>query len=135
MSKNSLRAFADRIAESDRITTQDVQELQRDVLADGITCREEAEILLSLDRSAADPAFADYLVGAIVDFAVWGARPTGYVDAETARWLAETLVACGDLGKRVAFEIVKESHQVDEILLAFAIRGSRTHIAKEALAA
>jgi hypothetical protein len=28
----------------------------------------------------------------MVDFVVWGSRPTGYVDVETAHWLGRTLV-------------------------------------------
>jgi hypothetical protein len=60
-------------------------------------------------------------VRAVVDFAVWGARPTGYVDQDTARWLVATL-SCGEgpsaAASRIAFEIVKEAEQVDEALLA-----------------
>jgi hypothetical protein len=130
MIKNSLRAFADGVLESKRIARQDVQKLRRDILAEGITSREEADTLIALERAvpAADAVFADYLVGAIVDFAVWGARPTGYVDQDTARWLVASL-SCGagpsETARRIAFEIVKEAEQVDEVLLAFVMRGSR----------
>ena len=51
--------------------------LQRDILPDGISSREEAEILLALDRTSgrADPSLADWLVAMMVDFVVWGTRP------------------------------------------------------------
>ena len=107
-----------------------MRQLQRDILEDGITSREEADTLIALVRAvpAADPAFADDLVAAIVDFAGWGARPTGYVDQDTARWLAATL-SCGEGPTRtaacIAFAIVTEAEQVDEALLAFAMRGQQ----------
>ena len=129
MIKNSLRAFVDAAVEHKRVTKQEVRKLQRYILEDGISSREEADTLIALERAVpADPAFAEYLVAAVVAFAVWGARPTGYVDEDTARWLVATL-ACGDgptqAARRIAFEIVKEAEQVDEALLAFVMRGSR----------
>ena len=129
MIKNSLRAFVETIVENKRITKKDVRKLQRYLLEDGIASREEADTLIALERAVpADPNFAEYLVRAVVDFAVWGARPTGYVDQDTARWLVATL-SCGEgpsaAASRIAFEIVKEAEQVDEALLAFAMRGSR----------
>jgi hypothetical protein len=129
MIKNSLRAFADAAVENKRITKQDVRKLQRYILGDGISSREEADTLIALEGAVpVDPAFADYLVGAVVDFAVWGARPTGYIDQDTARWLVATL-SCGqgptETAVRIAFEVVKEAEQVDEAILAFAMRGSR----------
>lgn len=130
MIKHSLLIFADRAVENGSISAKDVNELQRIVLADGITCREEADTLIALDRAVpgADPAFADFLVAQIVDFAVWTSRPTGYVDQDTARWLVASL-GCGsgpsENARRIAFEVVKEAEQVDEVLLAFAMRGTK----------
>ena len=69
-----------------RIAAEDVQTLCRNVLPDGLTCRDEADMLIALDRVAtSDAAFGDYLVASVLDFAVWGERPTGYIDAEIAR--------------------------------------------------
>jgi hypothetical protein len=130
MIKNSLRAFVERALENKRIAQGDVRKLRRDILPDGIVSREEADTLIVLERaiSDCDAAFGDYLVTAVVDFAVWGARPTGYVDRDTARWLATTL-SCGEgptgTATRIAFEVVKEAEEVDEALLSFALRGSR----------
>jgi hypothetical protein len=129
MIKKTLRAFADAVVEHKRITLKDVRKLRRYILEDGIASREEADTLIALERAVpAEPAFAEYLVGAVVDFAVWGARPTGYVDQDTARWLVATL-SCGEgpteTARHIAFEIVREAEQVDEALLAFAMRGSR----------
>lgn len=130
MIKHSLLIFADKAVESGSLSAKDVGELQRLVLPDGITCREEADTLIALDRAVpgADPAFAEFLVAELVDFAVWTSRPTGYVDQDTARWLVASL-GCGsgptENARRIAFEVVKEAEQVDEALLAFAMRGAK----------
>jgi hypothetical protein len=46
----SLRDFDAKVRLRSRITYGDVQRLKRDVLPDGIESREEAELLLNLDR-------------------------------------------------------------------------------------
>src|SRR6185369_14207759 len=93
MINSSLQAFASNVQKAGRISFGDVQRLQRDILPDGISSRAEAELLLTLDQSVsrADRAFADWLVAMMVDFVVWGMRPTGTVDAETAAWLTPIL--------------------------------------------
>jgi hypothetical protein len=127
MIKTSLHSFAERIVDARAITAEDVKLLQRAILEDGICTREEGDVLIALDRvsRASDPSWEAVLVAAVVDFAVWGSRPTGYVDQDTARWLAASL-ACGvgptDTARRIAFEIVKEAQSVDDALLAFAMR-------------
>jgi hypothetical protein len=126
----TLRVFIDRVLENNRITAENVQQLQRAVLRDGVTTREEADVLVALDRAIAeaDPFWADFLVASIVDFVVWTSRPTGFVSHDDAIWLATTL-SCGggptEHAKRIAFEVIREAEQVDEALLAFAMRGSR----------
>ena len=93
MINSSLQAFANKVQAAGRISLGDVQRLQRDILPDGISSREEAELLLTLDQTVGrtDRAFADWLVAMMVDFVVWGMRPTGTIDAETAAWLAPFL--------------------------------------------
>ena len=58
MSKVSLSEFVSRLRQKGGISFGDVQRLQRDVLPDGIGAREEAELLIELDRhvSRADDA-------------------------------------------------------------------------------
>jgi hypothetical protein len=130
MIKNSLRAFVNRALEHKRISSEDVKELRRDILCDGLICREETDALIALDRAAvpADGSWAEFLVEAVVEFAVWTSRPTGTVDRDTASWLAATLGA-GDgptaNAARIAFEIVREAETVDETLLAFVMRGAK----------
>ncbi|WP_298955145.1 hypothetical protein [uncultured Methylobacterium sp.] len=126
MIQASLQNFCNRIVAKGAISRDDVNELSRELLPDGLICREEADMLLGLDRAvaAADPAFGDFLTAAVVDFAVWGERPTGRITAETARWLSASL-ACGRgptaLGARIAQEVVREAQSTDPVLVAFAL--------------
>ena len=119
MNKVSLSEFASRIRFKKRIGLADVQRLQRDILLDGIGCREEVEVLVALDRAVAcaDPAWSAFLVAAFVEFVVWAERPTGMVKADTARWLAATLA--GDqasptiTARLIAREIIEEAHALE----------------------
>src|SRR4051794_34362451 len=92
MINSSLQTFINKVQAAGRISFGDVKQLQRDILPDGISSREEAELLLTLAQTVgrADCAFGDWLVAMTVDFVVWGLRPT--VDAETAAWLTPFLV-------------------------------------------
>lgn len=117
----SLRTFAAEVSTSGHISFSDVKKLRHDILPDGIGSREEAKLLLTLDRGVrrADRSFADWLVAALVDFVVWGARPTGYVDAETACWLAPLLRHGGTrVSRLLAQELIREAQSVDEALLS-----------------
>jgi hypothetical protein len=127
MIKTSLHAFVDSVLERKTITLNDVQMLCREVLPDGLTSREDADVLIALDRAVphADLAWAEYLVGAVVEFVVWASRPTGYISCDEARWLVTSL-GCGTgptrTALRIAYEVVKEAQEVDEALVAFALR-------------
>src|SRR3954454_14671220 len=130
MINSSLHNFCDRIVAVGRITTADVRILSRELLPEGITSRDEADMLIAVERvvTHAGTAFADMLVAAIVDFSVWGERPTGYVDRETARWLAAS-IGNGNgptpVGVRIAVEVVREAQSSDEALVAFALAVNR----------
>jgi hypothetical protein len=121
MINNSLQAFAANARQAGCISFGDVKQLQCDILPDGISSREEAELLLTLDQTVGrtDRTFADWLVAMMVDFVVWGMRPTGIVDANTAAWLAPflsgseaTIVTC-----RLVQELTREAEHLDPALL------------------
>src|SRR5215203_3994517 len=63
----ALRAFVNRVVEDKRISGQDVKELRRDILGGGLICREEADMLLALDRivTPADGSWAEFLIAAV----------------------------------------------------------------------
>ena len=94
MVNSSLQTFINKVQAAGRISFGDVHRLQRGILPDGISAREEAELLLTLAQTVgrADRAFGDWFVAMMVDFVVLGRHPTGTVDAETATWLAPFLV-------------------------------------------
>ena len=123
-----LRDFVSKAVEHDRILFGDLRRLQRDILPARITTRDEAEALIALDRvRRADRAWREYLVVTIRDFVVWGSSPAGRIDRPKAEWLVAALTrhASTKTARATAREIVREAHQVDQVLLAFA-RGPRT---------
>jgi hypothetical protein len=120
MTSKALREFVSKATERSRINFGDVRRLQRSILPDGVMSREEADLLLALDRSVvkADRTWTDYLVATIVDFVVWVERPTGFVDDDTALWLAETLSSGGALtrtARLIAREIAREVQGGDSV--------------------
>lgn len=126
----SLQDFCNHAVAAGTITVADVQALLRDVLPDGVAHRDEADMLIALDRAvpAADPAFADALVALVVDFTVWGERPSGYVDGSVAAWLAASLAGITgptNAGARIAMEIVREAQGSAEALMVFALEANR----------
>ena len=136
MIKVQLRDYIDRVIAAKHIHAEDVRDLQRNVLEDGLTSRVEAEALLALDRSLPKhESWGDALVALMLDFAVWGSRPTGKVTAQDARWL----VAILDIGTptetalRIAQAILDEADEVDEALVSFILRAR--HRAPQVLAA
>lgn len=123
MSNEKLQEFATKTMNKGRISFGDVCRLQRDILPDGVASRGEVELLLSLDRTIAraDRAWAEWLVPAVVDFVVWGERPTGLVEADAATWLTNALGSAPTKAARlIAREIAREAERVDERVVAFA---------------
>ncbi|HEX8418362.1 MAG TPA: hypothetical protein VF641_12255 [Methylobacterium sp.] len=129
MNNESLQRFCNRVVEAGCITRADARQLGRSILRDGLACRDEADMLIALERAVPeiDPGFRDLLAGLIVDFAVWGERPTGYVDRDVAGWLAASLGGRSGptpLGARIAREVIQAAESSDEALLAFALSAS-----------
>ncbi|WP_375464511.1 hypothetical protein [uncultured Methylobacterium sp.] len=130
MSNVSLQDFCNHAVTAGSITCGDVRTLMRDVVPDGLVHRDEADMLMALERAvpAADPAFGDFVVAAVVDFAVWGERPSGYVDREVAAWLAASIAGRAGptpVGARIAMEIVREAESSAEALMVFALEANR----------
>jgi hypothetical protein len=125
MSKVSLSEFASKVRAKNRISFGDVQRLQRNVLSDGIGSREEAELLIDLDRNIArtDRAWQRWLVVTVVDFVVWTERPTGILNENTVSWLAGILIANAGprltkTGRLIAREIAEEAQAFENDALA-----------------
>jgi hypothetical protein len=125
MSKISLSEYVGKLRQKGRISFGDVQRLQRDVLPNGIGAREEAELLIDLDRHVcrADDAWSGFLIATLVEFVVWTERPTGVLNEDTARWLVATLRANGTgpltkTARLVAREIAEEACAFENDTLA-----------------
>ena len=128
MGQASLQDFVNTVAATGRITFGDVRRLNRSILPDGPMERAEVEALLGLDAAVArtDASWGDWLVQAVVDFAVWGERPTGTVEGEAARWLVGALSCHGPMtkaAKRIAREIEREAELADAAIAALADAG------------
>ncbi|MGU3662836.1 hypothetical protein ACLBX9_01405 [Methylobacterium sp. A49B] len=129
MTMISVQQFCNHAVSTGTISDEDLLVLKREVLPDGLLTREDADLLIALERAViGTDAFADYLVAAVVDFAVWGTRPTGYIDRDVAAWLAASLSGRdgpSPVGARIAMEIVREAQGSAESLVAFAMEANR----------
>jgi hypothetical protein len=116
-----LRQIAAEIEARGRICFADVRRLERDILPDGVSSREEAEVLIALDRVAgrADRSWAEWFVAAMVDFVVWSERPTGVVNEEAAQWLSDALDVPTPTrnARRLVNAIVAEAERCHESLV------------------
>ena len=126
MSKTSLQSFTERALANGRIGFGDVRRLQRDVLPDGISSREEADLLIALDRDIVrqDRAWVEGLVAALVDYVVWGERPIGHITADKATWVTAALDGGGKATRNarlIAREIVREAQSSHASLVAFSV--------------
>jgi len=112
-----LREFASKALEAKRIRFADLRRLQRDVLPCRITNRVEAEVLLALDGTVdrADRDWTDYVVPAVVEFAIWGLEPVGRIDQDKAVWLAEAAsTARPKSAAAIMREVRRHAPQIDE---------------------
>jgi hypothetical protein len=118
MSRMSLHDFVARVLADDRILFADLKRLQRDILPERITSREEAEILLFLDSviHRADREWTAYLTATIRDFAVWKLEPAGTLDRGKAAWISAALASAdpGKTARAILREIVHEARSIDD---------------------
>ncbi|MBV9077274.1 MAG: hypothetical protein JO048_07300 [Methylobacteriaceae bacterium] len=125
----ALGTFVDRLIEAGEIGAADVARLAS-LLPAGIGARQEADILIALDKAVAakDPAWDAFLVPALVDFVLRSSRPHGRVDRATAEWLTTSL-GCGagpsDNALAVAFAVVRRSELCHEVLVSSVMGWAR----------
>ncbi len=108
------RSIALAILEKEALSSDDVVALRGYIFETGIASREEAEMLMAVDRtpSAATAGWAAFFIEAVTDFVVWQSRPTGRVTESDLDWLMACL---GDKptgnGMALLFNIVREAHE------------------------
>ena len=121
-----LSLFAQKVSASNRLLFADLRRLRRDVLPNGITTREEAEVLVGLDHiSRVDATWPAYLAEAMAAFILSVAEPPD-LDPMSTAWLVTVLSAPEP---RTAAAIVRtlerEGYQLSEDLAAFTRRAGR----------
>jgi hypothetical protein len=114
-------------AQGKTINTADVIALLREVYADGIGTREEAEELIAFDRSlgGAEVGWTEFFAATVADHVVQRQEPAGVVCDEKATWLIRAL----SRGRRLATEggfgaimrALDISREVSPLLAAYAI--------------
>lgn len=129
---SSLEHFATKAMERSRITFGDVCRLRRDILPGGVAFRDEAELLIRIDRRVgrADGAWTDWLSRTIGEFVAWSERQSGSVAGETARWLTEELTREGPLtrvGHRLMREIRLDGEPLDDCAVGLADLTATAH--------
>jgi hypothetical protein len=140
MVDHTFHDFVEHVISAKIITADDVRLLKRDLLPHGITTREEADILISLDRAiaASCPDWAEYLIASVVDFVVWSSRPTARIDHEKSRWLLASLragIGPTENAVRIAYECVREADFIDESMSVFLMNASRERSRRQAISA
>ena len=115
MDNSKLLDFVTITVLHNRITFGDVRRLQRDYLPHGLASREQVEMLLHLDGviDRADRAWADWLVAAVFDFAVFSERSVDAVESGTCDWLLDHLAAL-DISTKVTRRLERDLHQALE---------------------
>ncbi|MGX5803754.1 hypothetical protein ACWGS9_21265 [Bradyrhizobium sp. Arg314] len=91
-----------------KITAEDVTMLRREVFADGVVSRGEAEALFALDETARDKCgeWAPFFVEAVTDYIVRQEKPEGYISEENAAWLVRTISRDGMVDSRTELELM-----------------------------
>ncbi|TPI83393.1 hypothetical protein [Mesorhizobium sp. B2-8-9] len=91
-----------------KITAEDVTVLRREVFADGVVSRGEAEALFALDQTARDKCgeWAPFFVEAVTDYIVHQEKPEGYISEQNADWLVRTVSRDGMVDGRTELELL-----------------------------
>jgi len=110
-----------------RINADDVTMLRREVFADGVVTRGEAEALFALDQTAREkcPEWAPFFVEAVTDYIVHQEKPEGYISQENADWLVRAISRDGMVASRTELEllvhVLEEAKSSPSQLSAYAL--------------
>jgi hypothetical protein len=119
------------------ITEADISRLRRELFADGIVNRHEAELLLDLNVAVARQCreWTPYLTEALTDHLVEQAEPRGHISPAGGQWLIATLLRDSRAFRANEVEmivrILNRAHSAPEALASFAL----THVVGFAAAA
>jgi hypothetical protein len=121
-----LTLFAQKVSASNRLLFADLRRLRRDILPDGITTREEAEVLLGLDHiERLNGEWSAYLAEAMAAFVISASESPG-IDQDTAAWLVTVLpTPQPTTAAAIVRTIERERYECSEDLAAFMRRVGR----------
>lgn len=115
------------LTSKNKITAEDVTMLRREVFADGVVTRGEAEALFALDQTARDKCgeWAPFFVEAVTDYIVHQEKPEGYISEQNADWLVRTVSRDGMVDSRTELEllvhVLEEAKSSPDQLSAYAL--------------
>lgn len=115
------------LTSKNRITAEDVTMLRREVFADGVVTRGEAEALFALDATARDKCqeWPIFFVEAVTDYIVHREKPAGYISEENAAWLIRAISRDGMVDSRTELELLihalEEAKSSPDRLSAYAL--------------
>ena len=135
MGGTSLCDFVSHALVHKRISFGGLRRLQRDILPARITTREQAEMLIALDRSVdrADRDWRDYLSATVRDFVIWGSLPAGRIDRDKAEWLVTVLRRSSPkTASAIVRDVVRQAPEVDAAVQAVLTGSQRDKARNEA---
>jgi hypothetical protein len=107
------------------VNLETVRNLRREVFADGVVSREEADALFDLERAARPEAeeWGEFFVETIVDYLLWQQRPSGVLNEAQAEWLIAQVDRTRTLAAfAVLVAVLEEAHRTP-IWFPAAVRG------------
>lgn len=110
-----------------RIQSEDVIMLRREVFGDGVVSKSEAEALFALDASCKEKCaeWPVFFCEAIADFIVHQEKPAGYISEENAAWLVRSISRDGMVDTVTELELLIKSletaRSAPESLSAYAL--------------
>lgn len=136
MSVTILTSAMARKADRGRISANDVLALRQTVFADGVSCAEEADVLIRLNNSCAPDieAWNQFFIESLTYYVVFQTEPRGYVNAKNADWLMERIARNGvvenEAGLELLVSILERSRWAPPRLAAFALEQVRRSVAE-----
>ncbi|MEW6633655.1 MAG: hypothetical protein AB1440_22520 [Pseudomonadota bacterium] len=115
------------LTSKNRINADDVTMLRREVFADGVVTRGEAEALFALDQTAREKCqeWAPFFVEAVTDYIVHQEKPEGYISQDNADWLVRAISRDGMVDSRTELEllvhVLEEAKSSPSQLSAYAL--------------
>ena len=126
-----LDAFMAQLMNSARVTSENVLELRRNVFADGVMTRGEAQMLLDIDRASKDKCadWAPFLYEAVSDYIVHQERPAGYISQDNAVWLQNTLAKdSAETTIGLLVHVLEKAKSAPESLSAMGLNAVAKHV-------